>query len=195
MPPCGPVSSRQRISRSISGASTGASAGWSSSRSMRTTASSRSASARRSRSPAVPVPCGTWPAGASQQQRGDGGRTQHQPHGQRRGLRADVEEVAGDGQVRGDDQAVARPVLVHLVAEQEAFAALGHDDQQRLGQRVVRRGGRRPPSTAAARRSTSPGPGGRARRCSSRISSSRSARAHASTEARDASRATRCQQS
>ena len=68
------------------------------------------------------------------------------------------------GQVGGDDEALPGPVLEHLVAEQQALAALGHDDQQRLGQRVVRRSTGRPPWTAAGRRSASAGPAGRGRR-------------------------------
>ena len=70
-----------------------------------------------------------------------GGRPQDQPQGQGRPLRAGVEEVARDRQFGRDHQALPGPVLMHLVAQQQPLAALGHDDQQRLGQRVVQRVG------------------------------------------------------
>lgn len=54
-------------------------------------------------------------------------------------MRADVDVVAGHWQHGRDHKAVARPVLEHLISEQKAFASLGHDDQKRLGQRIVRR--------------------------------------------------------
>ena len=70
------------------------------------------------------------------------------------GSAAGVDVVAGDRQVRGDDQALPGPVLIGPVAEQQPLAALGHDDEQRLGQRVVGRPRSRcSPSTAAVRRS------------------------------------------
>lgn len=87
---------------------------------------------------------GPAPGRCLQQQRGDGGRAQDQPHAQRGVPRAHVHVVAGDRQDRGDHEVLPRPVVVHLVAEQQALAAPGHDDQQRFGQRVVRRGRRHP---------------------------------------------------
>ena len=85
---------------------------------MRATASSSSRPRRRSPIAARAGRCAGPPSGGSlQQQGGDRGRTQHQSHGQRRRLRGGVEEMAGDRQVGGDDQALPRPVLEDPVAE------------------------------------------------------------------------------
>jgi hypothetical protein len=46
--------------------------------------------------------------------------------------------VAGEGQVDGDDEELPCPVLEDLIAQQQTLAALCHDDEQRLGQRMVR---------------------------------------------------------
>jgi hypothetical protein len=47
--------------------------------------------------------------------------------------------VPGDRNRRRHDQEVTGPVLVDPVAEHEALAALRHDDEHGIGERVLRR--------------------------------------------------------
>ena len=138
MAPCGPVSSRQRISRSISGAST-----------RRVGRDGRAAAAagprrragrrrpRRSRSPAaVGAPRDHRPAGSSSSSGAMAAGRSASPTASAGTCGLASMKWPVTGQVGGDQQALPGPVLEDLVAEQQALAALGHDDQQRLGQRV-----------------------------------------------------------
>ena len=179
MPPCGPSEQPPRISQPTSGASTGASVGWSNSRRKRARTSRRSGPASPVAIAGVGTRCVTTVRPGLQQKRGDGGRTQHQPMASA-GCRDRRPGNDGDGQVGADDEAL--PARYSWACSPAAgVAALGHDDQQRLGQRMVRLT-RSPPGQHR------PGIGVRVRSAWTamrrRISSSRSARCARLTEPR-----------
>jgi hypothetical protein len=85
------------------------------------------------------VAAGRRSGGSLEQQGRDHRRPQDEAHGQCGGLRGGVEEVPGDRNRRRHDQEVTGPVLVDPVAEHEALAALRHDDEHGIGERVLRR--------------------------------------------------------